>query len=47
VVLDDELTIACASGAIEITSLQRAGKGAQTRDDFLRGMAIRKGERLA
>ena len=47
VVLDDELTIACSSGAIEITSLQRAGKGAQTRDDFLRGMAIRKGERLA
>lgn len=45
-VLDDKLTVACGDGAIEITSLQRAGKGAQTREVFLRGMAIRKGERL-
>ena len=46
VVLDDALTVACGDGAIEITSLQRAGKGAQAREVFLRGMAIRKGERL-
>lgn len=45
-VLSDVLTIACGSGAVEITSLQRAGKGAQTREVFLRGMAIRTGERL-
>ena len=46
-VLDDNLTVACGTGAIEIKSLQRAGKGAQTREVFLRGMAIRKGERLS
>ena len=45
-VLNDNLVIACSDGAVEITSLQRAGKGAQPRDVFLRGMAIRKGERL-
>lgn len=45
-VLDDALTVAGGDGAIEITSLQRAGKGAQPRDVFLRGLAIRKGERL-
>lgn len=45
-ILDDTLTVACGNGAIEIKSLQRAGKGAQPRDVFLRGMAIQKGERL-
>lgn len=45
-VLDDDLTVACGDGAVEIKALQRAGKGAQPRDVFLRGMAIRKGERL-
>jgi len=42
-VLDDTLTIACGTGAIEVLTLQRAGKGAQPRDVFLRGMDIPKG----
>lgn len=45
-VLDDTLTIACGSGAIEVLMLQRAGKGAQPRDVFLRGMDIPKGSVL-
>ena len=45
-VLDDKLTIACGDGAVEVTALQRPGKGAQQRDVFLRGMAIGQGERL-
>ena len=35
--LDDGLTIACATGAIRLTELQRAGRGAMAADDFLRG----------
>lgn len=42
-VLDGALTVACGEGAIEILTLQRAGKGAQPRDVFLRGMDIPKG----
>jgi methionyl-tRNA formyltransferase len=42
-VLDDTLTIACGTGAIEVLTLQLAGKGAQPRDVFLRGMDIPKG----
>ena len=45
-VLDDTLTIACGTGAIEVLTLQRAGKGAQPRDVFLRGMDIPKGSVL-
>jgi methionyl-tRNA formyltransferase len=45
-VLDDTLTIACGIGAIEVLTLQRAGKGAQPRDVFLRGMDIPKGSVL-
>jgi methionyl-tRNA formyltransferase len=39
-VLDAELTVACGSGAVRLLRLQRAGKGAQDRDEFLRGMAL-------
>lgn len=39
-VLDDDLTIACGSGAVRLTRLQRAGKGAQDADVFLRGTAL-------
>ncbi|MEL6452415.1 MAG: methionyl-tRNA formyltransferase [Pseudomonadota bacterium] len=42
-VLDDRLTIACGSGAVRLTRLQRAGKGAQDADVFLRGMALTRG----
>jgi methionyl-tRNA formyltransferase len=46
-VLDDELTIACGSGAISPLRLQRAGKPAMDRDDFLRGNSIAKGSILS
>jgi len=42
-VLDAELTVACGSGAVRLLRLQRAGKGAQDRDEFLRGMALPAG----
>lgn len=42
-VLDDALTVACGSGAVQLTRLQRAGKGAQDTDVFLRGMPIPPG----
>ncbi|MQY42164.1 methionyl-tRNA formyltransferase [Epibacterium sp. SM1969] len=45
-VLDDALTVACGEGAVELLRLQRAGKGAQDRDVFLRGFPIAKGTQL-
>lgn len=42
-VLDDQLTIACGTGAIQILRLQKAGKSAQTTEQFLRGNAWTKG----
>ncbi len=45
-VLDDRLTIACGSGAIVPTRLQRAGRGAQDLDTFLRGWPVAAGTRL-
>ena len=45
-VLDDHLTIACGSDAVEVLRLQRAGKGPQDRDEFLRGMPLPPGTRL-
>ncbi|MGJ8603321.1 MAG: methionyl-tRNA formyltransferase [Marivita sp.] len=45
-VLDDRLTIACGDGAVTITRAQRAGKGAQDSDTFLRGMAVPLGTLL-
>ena len=45
-VLDDSLTVACRSGAVELLRLQRAGKGAQDREAFLRGFPVAKGARL-
>jgi len=35
--LDDELTVACGSGAVRLTELQRAGGKAMSAEDFLRG----------
>lgn len=40
VTIDDALTIQCATGAIQVMRLQRAGKKAATRDEFLRGFPI-------
>ena len=45
-VLDDDLGIACGSGALRITRLQRAGKSAQSSADFLRGTPVIAGEQL-
>ena len=39
-VLDDALTVACGDGAVRLTRLQRAGKGAQDSGVFLRGTAM-------
>jgi len=45
-VLDDALTVACGKGAVRLTRLQRAGKGAQDGDVFLRGNPIPRGTQL-
>ncbi|MBU3261662.1 methionyl-tRNA formyltransferase [Roseovarius sp. PS-C2] len=45
-VLDDALTVACGEGAVRLLRLQRAGKGAQDAETFLRGMSIPAGARL-
>jgi methionyl-tRNA formyltransferase len=47
VVLDDSLAIACASGAVRLTTVQRAGRGPAPADAFLRGYALPKGTVLA
>jgi methionyl-tRNA formyltransferase len=46
-VLDDELNVACGSGAVRLTRLQRAGKGQMTAEEFQRGARIAKGARLS
>lgn len=46
VVLDDLLTIACATGALRPILLQRAGRGVMTTTDFLRGFPVPPGTRL-
>ena len=46
-VIDDALTIACGEGAIAPRLVQRAGRGAMTPEELLRGFAIPAGTRLA
>ncbi|WP_171236167.1 methionyl-tRNA formyltransferase [Ruegeria sp. HKCCA6837] len=46
-VLNQDLHVACGQGAVELLRLQRAGKGAQDRETFLRGWAIPTGTRLS
>ncbi|WP_299688816.1 methionyl-tRNA formyltransferase [uncultured Tateyamaria sp.] len=46
VILDDHLTVACGTGAVRLTRLQRAGKGAQDAAEFLRGNPLPPGTRL-
>ncbi len=46
-VMDDRLTIACGSGAIRPTLVQRAGRPAMPSEELLRGWAIPAGTRLA
>jgi len=45
-VLDDALTIACGSGAIAPTLVQRAGRGVMTPPELLRGFPIPAGSRV-
>ena len=42
-VLDEAFTIACGTGAVRVLRAQRAGKGAQDRDVFLRGHPLETG----
>lgn len=44
--LNDTLTIACGSGAVEITRLQKAGRAAQDSAEFLRGIPVPRGTQL-
>jgi methionyl-tRNA formyltransferase len=45
-VLDDQLTISCGNGALRPTLVQRAGKGAMSAEELLRGFAVPKGSIL-
>ena len=45
-VLDDDLCIACGQGAIRPLILQRQGKQAMPRSEFLRGLSLAKATRL-
>jgi methionyl-tRNA formyltransferase len=45
-VLDDNLTVACADGAVRILELQRAGRQAMKAHEFLRGSRVAVGTRL-
>lgn len=45
-VLDEALTIACGSGAIRPTTVQRAGRGVMSVGELLRGFAVPVGTRL-
>ena len=45
-VLDDQLTIACGTGAIRPLQVQRAGKGMASTDEFLRGAHLAAGSSL-
>ncbi len=45
-VLDDDLTIACGTGAIRPLRLQRAGKPVLERSEFLRGRSVAAGTAL-
>jgi methionyl-tRNA formyltransferase len=46
-VLDDDLLIACGTGAVRVLRAQREGRAAQDAADFLRGFPLRAGAVLA
>jgi methionyl-tRNA formyltransferase len=46
-VLDDKLTIACGDGAVRLGQVQRAGRAPMSADEFLRGLRLPPGTRLA
>jgi len=45
-VLDDSLSIACSSGAVRLTQVQRAGKQPMNADEFLRGTPVKPGTQV-
>ena len=45
-VLDEALTVACGEGAVQVLRLQRAGRGPQDAEEFLRGTKLPRGTRL-
>lgn len=42
-VLDNALTVACGTGALRLEQVQRAGKGVQQAEEFLRGLPVPAG----
>lgn len=44
--VDDRLAIACGDGALRALLVQRAGRGVQSADEFLRGFSVASGTRL-
>ena len=46
-VLDDQLTIACGTGAVQLVQVQRAGRQPMAAEEFLRGTPVKRGFRLA
>ena len=44
--LDDGPTIACGAGALQLETVQRAGRAPMAAADFLRGTSLRAGDRL-
>ncbi|MEM8664946.1 MAG: methionyl-tRNA formyltransferase [Pseudomonadota bacterium] len=44
--IGDDLSVACGDGAIRLLRVQRAGKGAVTVDEFLRGARLDEGARF-
>ncbi len=46
-VVDDALLVAAGEGAVRLTRLQRAGRGALAAEDYLRGQPVPAGTRLA
>jgi len=44
--VDDQLAIACGDGAIRPLTVQRAGRGAQSTEEFLRGFPVASGTQL-
>ena len=45
-VLDGQLTVACGSGAVRLTRVQRSGKGVGSARDFLNGASVSAGMRF-
>ena len=46
-ILDDQLTIACGEGAIQLIEVQRAGSKAMDAQTFLRGAKLNRGDFLS